>query len=130
MNARKTGDLPADVENTRRRLAQWRQRHQAKGLLRRFRQPAARSEFCRGLAEDDWSDIQDNRLQLHVQALCRRAIKARTSNAKSLGTAIMVISAASLAASISANYSSSLWSSKWESTSRTRSSSQPGGNFC
>ena len=29
MNARKTGDLPADVENTRRRLEQWRQRHQA-----------------------------------------------------------------------------------------------------
>ena len=29
MNARKTGDLPADLENTRRRLEQWRQRHQA-----------------------------------------------------------------------------------------------------
>ena len=29
MNARKTGDLPADLENARRRLAQWRQRHQA-----------------------------------------------------------------------------------------------------
>ena len=29
MNARKTGDLPADLENTRRRLAQWRKRHQA-----------------------------------------------------------------------------------------------------
>ena len=29
MNARKTGNLPADVENTRRRLEQWRQRHQA-----------------------------------------------------------------------------------------------------
>jgi hypothetical protein len=29
MNARKTGDLPTDLENTRRRLAQWRQRHQA-----------------------------------------------------------------------------------------------------
>jgi hypothetical protein len=29
MNARKTGDLPADLENTRRRLEQWRQGHQA-----------------------------------------------------------------------------------------------------
>ena len=29
MNARRTGDLPADLENTRRRLEQWRQRHQA-----------------------------------------------------------------------------------------------------
>jgi hypothetical protein len=29
MNARKTGDLPADLENTRRRLERWRQRHQA-----------------------------------------------------------------------------------------------------
>ena len=29
MNARKTGDLPVDLENTRRRLEQWRQRHQA-----------------------------------------------------------------------------------------------------
>jgi hypothetical protein len=29
MKARKTGDLPADLENTRRRLEQWRQRHQA-----------------------------------------------------------------------------------------------------
>jgi len=29
MNARKTGDLPADLESTRRRLEQWRQRHQA-----------------------------------------------------------------------------------------------------
>lgn len=29
MNARKTGDLPADLENARRRLEQWRQRHQA-----------------------------------------------------------------------------------------------------
>jgi hypothetical protein len=29
MNARKTGDLPGDLENTRRRLQQWRQRHQA-----------------------------------------------------------------------------------------------------
>ena len=29
MNARKTRDLPADLENTRRRLEQWRQRHQA-----------------------------------------------------------------------------------------------------
>lgn len=29
MNARKTGDLPADLENTRRRLEQWRQRSQA-----------------------------------------------------------------------------------------------------
>jgi hypothetical protein len=29
MNARKPGELPADLENARRRLAQWRQRHQA-----------------------------------------------------------------------------------------------------
>jgi hypothetical protein len=29
MNARKRGDLPADLENTRRRLEQWRERHQA-----------------------------------------------------------------------------------------------------
>ena len=29
MNARKTGEVPADLENTRRRLAQWRQGHQA-----------------------------------------------------------------------------------------------------
>jgi hypothetical protein len=29
MNARKTGDLPGDLENTRGRLEQWRQRHQA-----------------------------------------------------------------------------------------------------
>jgi hypothetical protein len=29
MNAKKTGELPADLENTRRRLEQWRQRHQA-----------------------------------------------------------------------------------------------------
>ena len=29
MNARRTRDLPADLENTRRRLEQWRQRHQA-----------------------------------------------------------------------------------------------------
>lgn len=29
MNARKTGGLPADLEHTRRRLEQWRQRHQA-----------------------------------------------------------------------------------------------------
>jgi hypothetical protein len=29
MNARKTGDLPAGLESTRRRLEQWRQRHQA-----------------------------------------------------------------------------------------------------
>ena len=29
MNARKTGNLPADLENTRRRLEQWRKRHQA-----------------------------------------------------------------------------------------------------
>jgi hypothetical protein len=29
MNARKTGDLPADLENARRRLEQWRQGHQA-----------------------------------------------------------------------------------------------------
>ena len=29
MNARKTGDLPADLEDTRRRLERWRQRHQA-----------------------------------------------------------------------------------------------------
>jgi len=37
----------------------------AKGLLGRFRPPAAPPEFCRGLAEDDWIDIQDNRFQLH-----------------------------------------------------------------
>jgi len=29
MNARKTGDLPADLEKTRQRLEQWRERHQA-----------------------------------------------------------------------------------------------------
>lgn len=29
MNARKTRDLPTDLEKTRRRLEQWRQRHQA-----------------------------------------------------------------------------------------------------
>lgn len=29
MNARKTGELPGDLVNTRRRLEQWRQRHQA-----------------------------------------------------------------------------------------------------
>jgi len=29
MNARKTGDVPADLENTLRRLEQWRQRPQA-----------------------------------------------------------------------------------------------------
>jgi hypothetical protein len=29
MNARKTGDLPGDLEKTRRRLEQWRQRSQA-----------------------------------------------------------------------------------------------------
>ena len=34
MNARKTGDLPGDLENTRRRLEQWRQRHQAPTPLR------------------------------------------------------------------------------------------------
>lgn len=37
----------------------------AQGLLRRFRPPAAPPDFCRGLPEDDWIDIQDNRFQLH-----------------------------------------------------------------
>jgi len=37
----------------------------AKGLLGRFRAPAPPPEFCRGLAEDDWIDVQDNRFQLH-----------------------------------------------------------------
>lgn len=37
----------------------------AKGLLGRFRAPAPPPEFCRGLTEDDWIDVQDNRFQLH-----------------------------------------------------------------
>jgi len=37
----------------------------AENLARRFRPPAPPPDFCKGLPEDDWMDVQDNHFRLH-----------------------------------------------------------------
>ena len=37
----------------------------AKNLARQFRPPAPAPDICKGLSQDDWLDVQDNRFRLH-----------------------------------------------------------------